>query len=101
MKNLILFGLAGFGGYMLYQHFKNSGGDLPSPMDSSARAVASQPQQVSPIVSVMDPRQDNVNQTWYVGPREVLSTPLTDILNNLGLADSVNFSEEFSTAPLV
>lgn len=102
-KDLLILGLAAFGGYTLYKSYKDKeGGDLPSPRDVTAKAVASQPMQVHPLTTVLDPRDDTVNQSWYVGPREVLSTPLTDILADFDsiLSDS-DLSKEFSTARIV
>lgn len=99
MKKLIILGLAVIGGYFLYKNYSGNMVDdsvLPSPDNSDVKKLASQPQQVRPLTTVLDLRDDGQNQPWYIGPQSVLSTPLSDILGDFETEDF-----PLKTAPLI
>lgn len=95
MIGLVVLGLAALGGYGVYdKYFKqNSNSDLPSPLDPVARSTASQPQQLSPLSTVYDPRADGANQPWYDRAAYPSTTPYVGNENdwNAGSPD-VNYA---------
>lgn len=96
MKKMIILALAIVGGYFLYQKYTDNEPVLPSKQDADAKALASQPQQIKPLTTVFDLRDDGESQPWYVGPSSILSTPLSDILGDFETDDF-----PLQTAPLI